>query len=147
VPATTLKQEGLHETARLDQRIRSRGAIVCLSIAAGFLMFIIITGVHWFVYVYVNGEQGIRILGATVAGILTALLIAFQLFEQRRVRLADARRLQLIAEMNHHIRNALQTISYQRYSETDTAASKRIKEAVERIQWVLEELLPDVQER
>src|SRR5207237_9789422 len=75
------------------------------------------------------------------------LLIQRQLTEQRKERLAALRRFELIAEMNHHIRNALQTISYQRYTDTDPAASQRLKEAVERIQWVLEEIWPVVQKR
>ena len=129
------------------KRIRSWAEIVCLSLSAGIVMFAVIVIAHWVIYVRMEGEQGVRVLGASVAAALTIVLIAFQLAEQRRVRLADLRRYQLIADMNHHIRNALQTISYQSFSATDAAASRRLKEAVERIEWVLEELLPDVRRR
>jgi signal transduction histidine kinase len=129
------------------KRIRSNAEIVCLSLSAGIAMFAVILGVHWLIYVHIAHEEGVRVLGASAAAFLAFLLVWFQLLERRRVRLADLRRYQLIADMNHHIRNALQTISYQRYSATDPAASERLREAVERIEWVLEELLPDVRKR
>ena len=61
----------------------------------------------------------------------------------RRRRLETLRRFQIIAEMNHYIRNSLQAILYQSYS-VDEAAAVRLKDAVDRIAWVLEEVLPAV---
>lgn len=53
-----------------------------------------------------------------------------------------ALRLRTIADMNHHIRNALQTIQLSAYSTKDQQAIGEISEAVERIQWALREVLP-----
>jgi hypothetical protein len=47
----------------------------------------------------------------------------------------------VIAEMNHHVRNALQAIALSPYAEK----SKQIEligESAERIQWALREILP-----
>ena len=53
-----------------------------------------------------------------------------------------AARLKMIADMNHHIRNALQTIQLSAYSTENRQAIGEITEAVERIQWALREVLP-----
>jgi hypothetical protein len=53
-----------------------------------------------------------------------------------------AMRLRTIADMNHHIRNALQTIQLSAYSTKDQQAIGEISQAVERIQWALREVLP-----
>ena len=128
-------------------RVRSVAEIWAISIASGVLTFLSVVLVHWLVYVLWLGMEGIRLVGGVVAGVAIMLLIQRALMEQRRERLESLRRFELIAEMNHHIRNALQAISYERYSAPDEATSLRLKEAVERIQWVLEEILPGVQKR
>jgi signal transduction histidine kinase len=128
-------------------RLRSGLEIWAISFAAGLLTFLSVVLAQWLVYVLWLGKDGVRYVGGIVAAVLMTLLIQRQLSDQRRDREAARRRFELIAEMNHHIRNALQAISYERYSAPDEAASLRLKEAVERIQWVLEEILPGVQKR
>lgn len=59
---------------------------------------------------------------------------------ERRENVAS--RLKTIADMNHHIRNALQSIQLSAYSTQDQQAIKEISAAVERIQWALREVLP-----
>jgi hypothetical protein len=51
-------------------------------------------------------------------------------------------RLQMIAEMNHHIRNALERIELSVYSTHDQQLMQDIHVAVSRIQWALREVLP-----
>jgi hypothetical protein len=52
-----------------------------------------------------------------------------------------ATRLKTIADLNHHIRNALQSIQLSAYSTQDQQAIRAISEAVERIQWASREFL------
>jgi hypothetical protein len=59
---------------------------------------------------------------------------------ERRENVAS--RLKTISELNHHIRNALQSIQLSAYSTQDQQAMKEISAAVERIQWALREVLP-----
>ena len=54
------------------------------------------------------------------------------------------RRLETIADMNHHIRNALQVIAGSHYLGDHEKAVAAIEDAVERIQWALREVLPKV---
>lgn len=131
-------------TAAADLRVRTPQQIWLWSIGAGALVFVIALLAHCLVYVVLLQQPGVRFVGALVGGVVSALLIYRLLSEQRRARVAAISRFKTIAEMNHHIRNALQTISYQRYNASDSAA-ERLKEAVDRIEWVLEEIVPDVQ--
>jgi hypothetical protein len=73
-----------------------------------------------------------------VVGALTGLLVFA--YEQRQHR-AVLKKIGMIAAMNHHVRNALQAISYAPYAE-QAKQIKLIEESVQRIQWALREVLP-----
>ncbi len=77
---------------------------------------------------------------AAVAGLLVYRVLA----DSRERHLAIVERLELIAEMNHHIRNALQIIAYsiRREHPGDEKAIAQVDEAVTRIEWALREVLP-----
>lgn len=79
---------------------------------------------------------GCSALVGLVAG---ALVYVLSIREKQRRAYVECR-LRVIAEMNHHIRNALQIITF--YSRTGTKQQVGIVEAVERIQWALKEVLP-----
>jgi hypothetical protein len=51
-------------------------------------------------------------------------------------------RLHTISEMNHHIRNALQVISLYSDEQSDAKTVTAIGQAVNRIEWALNEVLP-----
>jgi len=51
-------------------------------------------------------------------------------------------RLRTVAEMNHHIRNALQVITYAAEVDKNDASVEMIRNSVERIEWALREVLP-----
>lgn len=70
-------------------------------------------------------------------GIISALVVFA--YEQRRYR-ALMRRLQIIASMNHHVRNALQAISYSPYAKQEHQIQV-IQDSVARIQWALDQVL------
>jgi len=82
--------------------------------------------------------RGAMYVDDLLMGILAGLVVFA--YEQRRSR--DMRKkLSVIAAMNHHVRNALQTISYLPY--TDQAKQVQlIQQSVNRIQWALQEILP-----
>ena len=58
----------------------------------------------------------------------------------RREQMRD--RLRTIADMNHHIRNALQVITYATATGKDEQSVELIRSSVERIEWTLREVLP-----
>jgi hypothetical protein len=59
-----------------------------------------------------------------------------------------AERMKTIAELNHHIRNALQVIKFlgvQNRSSLDAVQLQLINDSVDRIEWALREVLPRYQ--
>ena len=50
-------------------------------------------------------------------------------------------RLQTIALMNHHVRNALQVLAYSQYERDRTRQAQIIRDAILRIDWALKEIL------
>jgi hypothetical protein len=77
-------------------------------------------------------------LGGLVAGALAFRLLLYE--RERRARLRQ--RIAVIADMNHHVRNALQVISFHAYTSADKEQVEAVKESMERIQWALKEVLP-----
>jgi len=76
-------------------------------------------------------------LTAIVAGFLFFSLTNYERLRRKLVR----ERLSTIAEMNHHIRNALQVITYATAADNDESV-ELIRTSVERIEWALREVLP-----
>ena len=72
-------------------------------------------------------------------GLLSYRLI--RLHQQRREQLRQ--KVEIIADMNHHVRNALQVISLTSHGK-DKQEISAIRESVNRIQWALRELLPKI---
>lgn len=77
-----------------------------------------------------------------VASVFSYLLM---IYEKRR-RMILARRIAIAAEVNHHIRNALTAIVYSTSVRRDQSVQSVIKDATNRIDWVLNTVLPDGEE-
>jgi hypothetical protein len=87
------------------------------------------------------------LLSNATLGILSGLF-AMKLMTDEIESRADIRnRLDLVAEMNHHIRNALQVIELSAHSTKNADAIASITEAVARIEKVLRELVGTGAER
>lgn len=73
------------------------------------------------------------------AALLLGLVVFF--YERRRER-ELIRKLQVIELMNHHVRNALQPVMYLPYSQDQEMQLNTIRDAIQRIDWALREILP-----
>jgi hypothetical protein len=84
-----------------------------------------------------------------VADVMASLLctgLAFQLWRHMKARQDRLlKRFEVIAEMNHHIRNALQEIQYSAYATQSPELVRHILHASERINWALHEVLPQIE--
>jgi hypothetical protein len=79
-----------------------------------------------------------------LVGLVAAVLVyTSAVFADRKER-AIAGRVKVIAEMNHHVRNALQVIVYHASSREDEKEIAAITESVKRISWALREILPQM---
>src|SRR6476660_2040882 len=90
----------------------------------------------------VLGRRGITGISAylddLILGVLAGLLVF--VYEQRRSR-EMRKKLAVIAAMNHHVRNALQAISYLPYAD-QAKQVQLMQQSVNRIQWALQEIWP-----
>ncbi len=80
-------------------------------------------------------------LAALLAAILVYTLLAYGRKERRRM----LERTEALNEVNHHIRNALQSLAFSAGALKDRKEGDDISEAITRIQWALLEVLPKVE--
>ena len=75
---------------------------------------------------------------AVVAAVVAALLFYRMLWQERERSKAIRRRLEIIRDMNHHIRNAVQALTSYIPQDEETA----IGDSLRRVDWALREILP-----
>jgi hypothetical protein len=117
------------------------------ALIAGLLLFILslsldvsLLKLHW------CGPKATAVISDTILAIVGfALLYRMLLYgQQRKTQVIE--RLATIDEMNHHVRNALQIISFNaRAAACNEHELTEIKEAVQRINWALREVLPKME--
>ena len=128
-----MNSSGMSRTPQVPSLLRR----ISFSFLLGFGLFVLGAGLQG-----VLQQRGITrvsiYLDDLVLGVLAGLM-AFA-YEHRRSR--DLRqKVAVISAMNHHVRNALQTISYVPYTE-QAKQMLLIQQSVNRIQWALKEILP-----
>jgi hypothetical protein len=85
------------------------------------------------------------VVSNTLTGIVTGGLFLYVVRNERAHRDQLHERMQTVAELNHHIRNALQVIKLcgiQPEASLDGRQLQLIKESADRIEWALREVLP-----
>jgi signal transduction histidine kinase len=119
----------------------SRRFMLVVALGVGVASFLATELMHYLL-VPDLGRNSERFLAEGVSALLVSCLTArlVQIARERH-RLTMAR-MQVIAEMNHHIRNALSPISLSLDATDNQQLSRVISEAVDRIDWALREILP-----
>jgi signal transduction histidine kinase len=77
-----------------------------------------------------------------ITGTVAALFLAYRQQQHRRELELMEQRMQIVGDMNHHIRNALQVIVYFAQNAKDRESADRLRDSIDRIQWALREVLP-----
>lgn len=88
---------------------------------------------------------GMLVLSNSVTGLFAGGLFYQVVREEKINRELMRARMKTIAELNHHIRNALQVIRFwggQHRPELDSRQLQLINDSVNRIEWALREVLP-----
>jgi len=88
------------------------------------------------------GSWSVAIADDALVGIAAGLLVFLY---ERRQRQNMIEKLEMIRLMNHHVRNSLQVISLAPTVPQEELANK-VRDAVERIEWALREVLPGQRE-
>jgi hypothetical protein len=116
-------------------------------LVVAFLLFAAFVSGIGFAFDRLLLREGVPRLGVLLLSNALTGLIAGVLFLQHKIRAQEQhrlleQRLEKIAEMNHHVRNALQVVAFYRHQISDPAASRLIQDSIDRIEWTLEEVLP-----
>lgn len=143
-PQVPNPEQRLHLTRSVSSYAQpiSYSKIFALALLAAGIVFLISASLDWTLLREHESNRAIiessDALGGLIAGALVFRLLQYERERRRQIR----QRLEIIADMNHHIRNALQVISGTAYSAADQEQLTAIRESVTRIQWALREILP-----
>ena len=112
-----------------------------IPVAVGLVSFLVTELLHYLL-VPDLGRLWERLLAEGLSAVVVALLTAGLIHHANRRREAALLRMQVIAEMNHHIRNALAAISLSTDAIQNQQSIRVISQSVDRITWALREILP-----
>lgn len=125
----------------LSHQIASKPTIWLISLIAGGVVSATTLLLQWLIYDdWMHWGGPLRIVGSTLAGVLTIALSSHWQSVRRRQRIEMLRRFETIAWMNDRIRNALQTIQFVDYA-ANSQATDSVRNAVRIIDGVLLEVL------
>ncbi len=112
--------------------------IIVSALLLGLLVGVCGFGLDWLVH-HASKVYASDLYTCIVASVFSYLLMVYE--KHRRMILA--RRMEIAAEVNHHIRNALTAIVLSASVENDQSLQSILKDATARIDWVLTTVLPD----
>lgn len=127
---------------RASARVRSswRNSYWVIAVLAALIGLFSITGsiaLDWLIHNVVRPVYASDILEGAVAGVVSgAIMVRMQ--SRRRDLLS---RMQIVEDVNHHVRNALTAITLSSSLRQDPELNAQVKEACERIDWVLNSAL------
>jgi uncharacterized membrane protein len=124
-----------------NTKLDSKQLLFGIALAFGGIAFLL-SELMYYLFVRGLGRHSERMVAEGISAFLVGLLASKLLSRTIEHRRATAVRLQVIGEMNHHIRNALDIISLSTYTIQDKQSITVISEAVDRIEWALCEILP-----
>lgn len=120
----------------------SRLRLLGTALSFAVVVFLCDTGLDFLMIRFDSSRRELLLVSDAVTAVLAGSLMLWILLVQRMRQLESQQRMQVIADMNHHVRNALQVISYWGMMEADRSQLRFIAEAVERIEWALRDVLP-----
>ncbi len=120
----------------------SRVQLLVTALVFAVAVFLCDTGLDFLMIRFDRSRSELLLVSDAVTALIAGSLMLWVLLVQRMRHLESQQRMQVIADMNHHVRNALQVISYWGMQEVDRNQLRLIAEAVERIEWALRDVLP-----
>src|SRR3954470_15116360 len=90
-----------------------------------------------------EGSSKVLMAWNAIAGFAAGWMAMKGIEGARERRKNIAQRLKMIGDLNHHVRNALQSIQLSAYSTQDQAIIASVGDSVQRIEWALREIVPE----
>jgi signal transduction histidine kinase len=115
--------------------------VLAAALGVGLVSFLATELMHYWL-VPDLGRNHERLLAEALSALIVACLVAKLAHMAREQHRATVARMQVIAEMNHHIRNALAPISLSVDAIENQQLIGIISDGVDRIDWALREILP-----
>src|SRR5919201_1988695 len=116
------------------------------SFVAGFivalLVFLLDDGLEYLLLHGGSSQWQTLLISDTFTALMVGIFAAYSFFLHQQHEAELHQRVEQIVEMNHHVRNALQVIAYWGLAERDKKEVEMIRQAVDRIEWALREVLP-----
>lgn len=119
----------------------SRGFVLGSAFGVGIASFLATELMHYALVPDLGRHQE-RLLAEALSALVVGCLIAKLASIARQQHQLTVARIQVIAEMNHHIRNALTPIFLSTHVTDNQQRIRVISEGVDRIDWALREILP-----
>ncbi len=114
--------------------------VIVMSVMVGLVSFLVTELMHRFLVADL-GRHWERLLAEGISAVVVAGLTAGFAEAANQRQEAAVLRMQVISEMNHHIRNALGAISLTTDSIQNQQCVRVISDSVDRIEWTLREVL------
>lgn len=114
--------------------------VIVVSAVVGLVSFLVTELMHRFLVADL-GRRWERLLAEGVSAVVVAGLTAAFMDAANQRQEAALLRMQVVSEMNHHIRNALGVISLTTDSIQNHDCVRVISDSVDRIEWTLREVL------
>lgn len=121
--------------------LSSSHAVILVAVGFAAAVFVVSECMHYLL-VPDLGRHAERLFAEAVSALMVGCLAALLFRSAREHHEITKARLQVIAEVNHHIRDALTPISLSAYLTRDYQSIHLISEGVKRIDWALREILP-----
>ena len=120
----------------------SRLQLILVSLVFAVAVWLIDAGLDSLMIYFDSTRRELLFLSGAVTAALAGCMMLWVLLIQRTRHIETEQRLKVIGDMNHHVRNALQVISYWGVQERNREQLGFIHDAVDRIEWALRDVLP-----
>ncbi len=120
----------------------SRWQLILCAIAFMAVVFLCDVGFDFLMMSFDSSRRELLFISDALTSIIAGGLMLGVLLIQRSRQIETHERMQVISEMNHHVRNALQVISYWGVQERGREQLRFIEDAMDRIEWALTDVLP-----
>src|ERR1035437_3601658 len=140
MPPPTSRLRVLPDRGRLGMEQPSLRLVLAAALGVGVVSFATELMHYWLVPDL--GRHHERLLAEALSALIVSCLFAKLAYLTRQRHLLTVARMQVIAEMNHHIRNALTPISLSADATENQQLVRVISDGVDRIDWALREILP-----
>ncbi len=140
-PPATARHPSLSSSPGRSMGTTSWRFVLGVALGVGLVSFLATELMHYWL-VPDLGRNRERLLAEALSALIVSCLIAKLAHMARQQQRSTMARMQVIAEMNHHIRNALAPISLSVDAIENQQLIRVISDGVDRIDWALREILP-----